>query len=416
MLKSHGIALEIAALEQRITDLPELRADDQDFETRFNEGQVHQKDLIALYKGKSAAEEVEDTEAQAAMSRNADTDGWDAELRELHGIASNVNIAMVMESASQETYPKEGTPLYDYRQAVLPPHLEDKPGTFPAELLLPRYELIELDGNEFRAITTIGANAMVGQRTIGARLFANGEAAFLGASFPTVGPGAVVVPVVTSTALGVSIADSTAETIAAGSITLKRFVPLRIQISYEYAIREALEAVGMEAAFQADLRGALQSGLDNIAIDAAISDLTNPSAASATATLSTYQGLFANAVDAKAAMDYTQVRVLLGLTTYKHAYGLTIANIGTAFELLPRERIRASSHIAQSSSGDQAAIAYKTGGGVNRFIAPIWRRMEILRDPFSGAKSGNVELIGAMYANAGMTAQDTHNELSIQIS
>ena len=98
----------------------------------------------------------------------------------------------------------------------------------------------------------------------------------------------------------------------------------------------------MEAAFSADLMGALQSGLDNIAIDAAISDLNNPTAASATATLSTYLGLFSNAVDAKAAIDFTQVRALLGLTTYKHAYGLTLANIGTAFELLPRERIRSS--------------------------------------------------------------------------
>ena len=416
MLKSHGIALEIAALEQRITDLPELRADDQDFETRFGEGQGHQAALIQLYKDKSTAEGEEDLAGQAAIARNADTSGWTPELRELHGIASNVDIAMVMASAAQETYPLAGTPLYDYRQAVLAPHLEDKPGTFPAELLLPRYELIKLDGNEFRAITTIGANAMVGQRTIGARLFANGEAAFLGASFPTVGPGAAVFPVVTSTLLGVSIADSTAEAIAAGSITLKRFVPLRIQISYEYAIREALEAVGMEAAFQADLRGALQSGLDNIAIDAAVTDLTDAVAVATTFTLSNYQGIFPNAVDAKAAIDYTQVRVLMGLVAYKHAYSLTIANIGTAFELLPRERIRASAHIAQMAGGDQAGITYKTGGGVNRFIAPIWRRMEILRDPFTQAKSGNVELIGAMYANAGMTAQDTHTNIHMQVS
>ena len=74
MLKSHGIALEIAKMEQRIEDLPEIRADQEDFETRFNEGQALQKDLIQLYKDKSAAEEVEDTEAQAVIARNADTD------------------------------------------------------------------------------------------------------------------------------------------------------------------------------------------------------------------------------------------------------------------------------------------------------------------------------------------------------
>ena len=415
MLKSHGIDLEIAALEQRIADLPELRADDQDFETRFNEGQSHQRDLIQLYKNIRAAEQEEDTEAQALIARNADTSGWDAELRELHKTVSQVSIMDVLEAASRETFPAVGSALAEYRGHVLDTLMDDHPGTFPLELLLPRNELIVMEGGEFRAITVIGANADVSQRTIGARLFANGEAAFLGASFPTVGPGAAVFPVVTTTTLGVSIADATAETIAAGSITLKRYIPLRIQRSYEYAIREAFEAIGMEAAFLGDLRGSLQSGFDNIAIDAAIADLDNATAMTADATLSDFLAVFSDTVDAKAAIDYTQVRALMGLTTYRAGYKLTIANIGTAFDLLPRERIRASAHIAQSASGDQKGIVYKTGGGVSRFICPVWRRADILRDPYTQAKTGNVELIGSMYAAAGMTAQDTHEEFSLQI-
>ena len=433
MLKSHELAiayrdLEVQALELKgkinvLSETIETRSDDPETETRFSEraamshslNEHYQKQVEAL-KELREQEHKEEEEGQALMSRAADTSGWDAELRELHSVASRVSFMDVLDAASKETFPVPGSAFAEYREQVMEHHLEDKPGTFPAELLLPRDELVSMDGGEFRVITTIGGNAQVGQRTIGGRLFANGEAAFLGASFPSVGPGAATFPVVTSTLLGVSIADSTAETIAAGTISLKRFVPLRIQISYEYAIREALEALGMEAAFQADLRGALQSGLDNIAVDAAINDLTNPTAAASEATLSTYMALFSNAVDAKAAIDYTQVRALLGLTTYKHAYGLTIANIGTAFELLPRERIRASSHLAQSGTGDQVGIVYRTGGGVSRFLAPVWRRLEILRDPYTQAKSGNVELIGAMYANAGMTAQDTHDEVSIQIS
>ena len=64
----------------------------------------------------------------------------------------------------------------------------------------------------------------------------------------------------------------------------------------------------------ADLRGSLMSGLDNIAIDAAITDLTTPTAASSEASLNTYLRAYSNAVDAKAAIDFTQVRVLVGLT------------------------------------------------------------------------------------------------------
>ena len=82
----------------------------------------------------------------------------------------------------------------------------------------------------------LGRTCRPNQRTIGARLFANGESAFLGAIFPSVGPGDAVFPVVTSTLLGVSLTDGTQETIAAGSIGIKRFVALRIQRAYEWAI------------------------------------------------------------------------------------------------------------------------------------------------------------------------------------
>ena len=420
MLESHRLELEYGQTRQQMNqlsaDIENRAADDPDMETKLTERRSLWDTLIDIDTRKMAAAEKEDAEAQAVMSRDADTSGWDAELRELHTSASAVSIMDVFDAATQETFPAVGSAFAEYRSHVMEHRAEDKPGTFPLELLLPRHEMGGMDGNEYRAITTIGANVQANQRTIGARLFANGESAFIGAIFPSVGPGDAVFPVVTSTLLGVSLTDGTQETIAAGSIGIKRFVALRIQRAYEWAIRESYDAVGMEAAFSADLMGALQSGLDNIAIDAAISDLNNPTAASATATLSTYLGLFSNAVDAKAAIDFTQVRALLGLTTYKHAYGLTLANIGTAFELLPRERIRSSAHLAQSVSGDQAGIVYRTGGGVSRFIAPIWRRAELLRDPYSDSRRGNMRLHGTLYANAGLTAQDTHDEVSIQIS
>ena len=167
MLKSHGIALEIAKMEQRIEDLPEIRADDQDFETRFNEGQALQKDLIALFKAQRAAEEEEDLVGQVVVSRNADTSGWDPELRELHKTVSQVSIMDVLDAATQETFPAAGSAFAEYRSHVMEHRVEDKPGTFPIELLLPRNELIVMEGGEFRAITTIGANVQANQRTIG---------------------------------------------------------------------------------------------------------------------------------------------------------------------------------------------------------------------------------------------------------
>ena len=420
MLESHRLELEYGQTRQQMNqlsaDIENRAADDPDMDTKLTERRSLWDTLIDIDTRKMAAAEKEDAEAQAAVSRDADTSGWDPELRELHQTVSQVSFMDVVESASKEAFPVAGSAFAEYRSHVLPSLIDDHPGTFPIELLLPRDELVVLEGGEFRAITVVAANAQASQRTIGMRLFAMGEAAYLGAIFPSVPAGDAVFPVITTATLGVSIADDTAETIAAGTITLKRFNALRIQRSYEYAIRESLDVIGLEAAFQADLRGSLMSGLDNIAIDAAITDLTTPTAASSEASLNTYLRSFSNAVDAKAAINDLQVRLLVGLSTYKHAHGKNISNIGTAFDLLPRERFRASAHLAAPVSNDQVAIAYRTGGGVNRFIAPIWRRADILRDPYTQGKSGNVELIGSMYANAGMTAMDTHDELSFQLA
>ena len=56
-------------------------------DTKLTERRSLWDTLIDIDTRKMAAAEKEDAEAQAVMSRDADTSGWDAELRELHKTA-----------------------------------------------------------------------------------------------------------------------------------------------------------------------------------------------------------------------------------------------------------------------------------------------------------------------------------------
>ena len=412
MLKSHGIALEIAKMEQRIEDLPEIRADQEDFETRFNEGQALQKDLIALFKGKDEATEQEDRDAQAAIRRDADTDGWDPELREQQQLLSRVSLMDVLRAATTDTFPGPETPFGEYRSHILAPSPEDRPGTFPLELLLPREGRMEMLPDELRAVTVLAANTNVNQASVAARIFGNGDAAYIGGRFVPASGAAATFPVITSTTLGVSIADGTDETIAAGTIALKRLVPLRIQRALEWYEREFLEGTGFEAALSTDLIQSIGAGLDNIAVDTTISELTAPTAPTTDADLADFIAAYAKAVDAKAARSIEEVRLLVGTRVYGHAFTTSVASIVTAYQLLPRDRFRASANIANAA--DSHAIAYRTGQGPSRLVIPVWRRAQLLRDPFTAAAGGIMRLWATMYANAGLLDEATHQQFTFQ--
>ena len=420
MLESQRLELEYGQTRQQMNqlsaDIENRAADDPDMETKLTERRAFWDKLIDIDTRKMAAAEKEDAEAQVASQRDANTEGWDPELREQQQLLSKVSLLDVLEAANKGEHPSATSAFGEYRSHILPYEHDDVPGTFPLELLLPREGRAEMGPDELRAVTTVGANANVNQASVAARIFAQGDAAYLGGRFTPAAGGTAVFPVIGSTVLGVSIADGTDEAISAGTITLKRLNPLRIQRSYEWYEREFMEGTGFEAALAADLSGALMAGLDNITSDAVITDLGSITSATALATLGTYIGGFAAGVDAKAARTVDEVRQLVGTSTYAQAYGTNVANIVTAYQLLPTARFRASANIAAVASQKQNAILFRTGVGPSRLVVPVWRRASLLRDPYTAAAGGIMRLWGTMYANAGLLDTATHAGINYQVA
>ena len=162
----------------------------------------------------------EDVEAQAAMAKNVNTDGWSPELRELRDIGQRACIADYVAATTEERHVTGAAK--EYNEHVFGTYAQ---GDFPHEMLLDRDELLDLTPEqvgalqagsaESRAIIT-GIAATHGSPTHIDRLLANSEAAYLRARFPAVGPGRHGYPIITGLTVAGVVARDTAETPAGG--------------------------------------------------------------------------------------------------------------------------------------------------------------------------------------------------------
>ena len=105
MLESHRLQIERSKLQIAINELPEIRMEDPEAETRQTERATKVQELLGIDQKLIDALENEDKEAQAAMSRNADASGWDPELRELHSVASRVQPSWTLWRREQRDLP-----------------------------------------------------------------------------------------------------------------------------------------------------------------------------------------------------------------------------------------------------------------------------------------------------------------------
>ena len=210
MIDSDRLKIEEIRLQEKVNspNLLEIRSDASDAEQRIGERNALTEQLSQKRLEIIKAMEKEDREAQAAMARHVDTDGWTPELKEFRGIAQQATLrehfAAVVESRNVTGATKE------YNDHVLGPHAR---GEYPLELLLDRDQLLDFDPltwqslkhdpDEERAIVT-GVAATHGIPTFVDRLLASSEAAYLRATFPAVGPGRHSYPVVSGTSVAAS--------------------------------------------------------------------------------------------------------------------------------------------------------------------------------------------------------------------
>ena len=423
MLNSQKIEIERIEVQQKLNAprLVEMRATDEDLESRMGERKVLQEQLVGLNERLITAYQEEDKEAQMAMSSHVSTDGMTAEQREFHALGQRTSLDEYVFAGASQRHLRAGTPEEEYNQHVFG---KWNIGELPLEMFLDRDESwTPKELEEMRTVIT-GVVGTAGMPTFVDRIFNASDGAYLGATYPAVGPGRHSYPVVSTRTAAAAFARAAVET-PAGGITVVNADPTRIQRSYEVAASDELQMPGIGAALVSHIRAALMAGLDNMTVDDLISGLTKL-VDTTVLTLALVLGKFGGAVDGFAAKTVDDVRLLvattpvaaMGTSTYAFSSALSIASIGHFFNLVPHGRFRGSPHFAATNGAadHQAAIAVRTGPGPATLIVPVWRRAELLRDTGRLQTSGQITLTGAMYADVNVASEDRHQLLEMTLA
>ena len=162
--------------------------------------------------------------------------------------------------------------------------------------------------------------------------------------------------------------------------TIETVEPHRMSVRYVVGRESMLKAPTLDRVLRTDARRALMEGYENLAIngnsaDPAIpgllSKLSDPTATAIVATGLDFVKAYSEAVDGISAGADTDVRLLCGLQTYRLAHGLQFATSGNLVkDALPADRFRASKHIPDPASDNQAAILLPHGLRRNSGGAP----------------------------------------------
>ena len=275
---------------------------------------------------------------------------------------------------------------------------EAREGLLPWEALLPTRE-VRAD-----AATVGPTDVGVNQQAIIPRVFADGVTQFLGVTMPTVGVGEAVYTVITGGAtaqMRAVGAEKDAEVATFEAFTLG---PVRLTARYLLRVEDLNRLRGMEDALRADLRGAISDAMDNQVLNGSgaapqVNGILNEVAAVGNAPnlVVTFSDMVQNAaaaVDGKYAGRLGEVRMLVGPATYRVAASLFLNNGDMALsDYLQRNSagFRAGYHVPVPSSDIQSAVTFATRGEGSA-VAPVWEGLELIRDPYSGAETGEVSI------------------------
>ena len=424
MLKSTTLQIEERKLENQINEprYLEIRSDDPDAETRATERTALVEELSAKRLEIIEAYQEEARDAEIAMAKRVDTDGLTSEQREFRDLGQKTSFEVYVQAGARERHVPAGSPEAEYNKHVFGG--DASRGEFPIEMLLDRDEELDLEAQQVEEMRTVltGVVGTAGMPTFVDRLFATSDGAYVGATYPAVGPGRHSFPVVSGTGVAAEYARDGDET-PAGGLTVTNADPTRIQHSYEIARSDELQMPGIGMALQRDLRMSLMAGLDNKVVDDLISGLTRVND-TAVLTLTKFLQKLGQAVDGRGARDIRQVRTLIATsqdgthpTSYGLLSGLSISNIGHFYNMINHDQVRGSMHIASRGRQEkrQDSIFYRTGAmGLRRLIVPVWRTAELMRDTGRLQTRGQITLTGALYADVIVANSDLHvlNEIT----
>ena len=280
------------------------------------------------------------------------------------------------------------------------------PEAVPFAVLLPRRKEERAD-----VATTAPSDVGAYQDEILRRVFANTAAMFLGVDFPSVF-GDAVFPVISAGAVPVNVAKNTKKDSQAATIGSFSLEPRRLTASYLFAKESAARLRGMEEALRMDLSGAFSEAMDKAVLNGDgvspnpngfLTELAAPADPTAISAWSDVVGLVSDRVDGRYAHSLKEARILFGAASYKFASGLaTAGDVRIATDYLGEFSggYQVSALIPAPGNNNIALVLASAELGFGSAVAPVWNGgFELIRDPYSNARAGQVILTACMLWN-----------------
>ena len=387
MLKSQTLALRASEIRAKLAEYAgadgelgdEAKADIAKLRTEYT-------DVETRYAAAVTAEDVRETETTES-----------AESREFRELRAKVSLTEYI-SAASEKRSVEGAEL-EFNQAL-------KMGShkFPLELLAPVEERAKTDTDTVtRPVRWLD------------RLFSVGAASRVGVTFESVPSAAASYPIITAGASGAQRGRQQDAAIAAWTVGVTELKPTRNAVHAVFSREDDLRNPGLQDALTRDLRMALMDAVDLAVFEGDsganenTADITGLDTAANVVEETLTQALklkgtnvldaFAGLIDGKHATNGSDLRTVLSVGAQR-LWMSTLANTGASVDTTISEFLRRAGIELSSRGGiDTATTAGKFGAFVGRArgiegagVAAVWSDGMLIVDPYSGAKSGEIQL------------------------
>ena len=396
MTSKQKIELRISEVRQRLNEISGIEGDALTEEVR-NEAEALQGEYAGLEIRHRASITAESAEENKARERFGD----DPEERERRELRAKVHVGNYITSA-QEQRGLEG-PEAEYNAAC-----GVRSGRFPLHLLAPEPEI--------RAETD--ASAKANQNTWVDRIFDQSMAAALGITMKSVAAGVATFPATTSGATGGQRARMEAKAADTQVISVIEMKPKRNTSHLVFSLEDSYRLPGLEDGLRRDMRKAVIEAVDKaIFTSDATADGTDADITGLQTHGSVDETTLSQANKVKAAQTF---KAFVDLIDGKYAAGLSDLNIVTsvgANALWENTVLSVASETASifktlASFLRENGIKWITRGGIdaattngkfgafvglnrgieNAGVAAVWDEGMLIRDEFSGANKGEVNL------------------------
>ena len=220
-------------------------------------------------------------------------------------------------------------------------------------------------------------------------VFERSAAASLGIAMPSVAPGQVQIPKITTAPPSDTLAKDASAPATAAAVTLVNQAPVRIAGSFEVRVEDLAVMPSLESALSESLQGSMSNEFDEQVFNGAAGELnglftqaTAVTAATAIETYTTGIARFAALVDGRHAYDLSDLRAVIGSKTFGLYAGLFAnSNKGdmSLFDYLTRAlgSIRVSDRVPGVSGTAQRGIVVLSASAEMPKIH-VWDAMQVI--------------------------------------